>query len=104
MDEDVIQIKILDTNLTVKTGTHPDYVKKVVHYYQSKLAETEDRNPVQDPVKLSLLTGLNIIDELFKLKADRGQNGDSYSNINNEDYEELTQEMIESLSLVLQQD
>jgi len=100
--DDILHIKLLGTTLSVKAGRNRDYITRVVTYYQKKLQETQDRSPLQDPLKLSILTSFNIVDELFKSEAYRGQDLPSYSTIE-EDLEGAAQDMIDLIDQVLEE-
>ena len=103
MDEDILQIKLLGTTLSIKSGNHPEYIKKVIEYYQEKLKETEQRSPVNDPIKLSILTSFNIIDELFKIDSNRGQGRGTCSTMDELEITETTQRLIEIIDQVLEE-
>lgn len=101
MEEDVLHINLLGTTLSIKSGTRPEYIKKVIAYYQRKLGETESRSPVNDPVKLSILTSLNIIDDLFKLESNNGHIPSQCSRIEETEIAEKAQSMIDELDRIL---
>jgi cell division protein ZapA (FtsZ GTPase activity inhibitor) len=103
MDEEILHIRLLGTTLSIKSGTHPEYIKKVIRYYQTKLQETESISPLSDPVKLSILTSFNIIDELFKIDQNRGQAGSSCSTMDEVEITETAQRLIDSINQVLEE-
>ena len=100
--DDILQIKILGTALSIKAGNNHDYIKKVVSYYQKKLKETQERSPLQDPLKLSILTSFNIVDELFKSEMNRGHEHSSCSTMEDE-FGDAAQNMIELIDRVLEE-
>ncbi|MBN2628750.1 MAG: cell division protein ZapA [Spirochaetales bacterium] len=100
--DDILHIKLLGTSLSVKAGKNSEYITRVVNYYQKKLQETQDRSSLQDPLKLSILTSFNIVDELFKSEVRRGQDPHSYSTIE-EELEEAAQDMIDLIDRVLEE-
>ncbi|MDC7219637.1 MAG: cell division protein ZapA [Spirochaetales bacterium] len=99
--DDILQIKLLGTALSIKAGDNKEYIRKVVSYYQKKLQETQERSPMQDPLKLSILTSFNIIDELFKAEGDRGQTASSCSTIE-EELEDAARSLIEQIDRILE--
>ena len=103
MDEDILHVKILGTTLSIKAGAHPEYIKRVIDFYKKKLQETEQLSPVSDPVKLSILTSFNIIDELFKIDSNRGQESGMCSMMDELEITETTQRLIEIIDQALEE-
>ena len=74
------EVQLLGTNFTLRTDENPEYLNQVIWYYKKKLEEMENSLSTKDPLKLSILTGFTIVDELMKLKSsENGQHQDPYS-------------------------
>ena len=52
-------------------GADPDYIQVVAAYVDGKMRELEQRLPAGTPMKLAILTSLNIADELFREREER---------------------------------
>jgi len=91
------QIKLLGTSFTIKTDEDPEYLKQVVWFYKKKIEETEKSVNIQDPLKISLLTSLGLVDELLKMRNNsNGQIPPEYSKI-----EEDTEHQIDKILMDL---
>jgi cell division protein ZapA (FtsZ GTPase activity inhibitor) len=101
--KDILEIKLLGTSLSIKAENNKEYITKVVSFYQKKLQETQERTPIQDPLKLSILTSFNIVDELFKAEGNRGQNRSSCSTMD-EELGDAAQNMIDMISHILEEE
>ena len=67
MGHEPIVIEILGTALRVNTDEDPQYLSRIVGYLQEKTAEVRSSTRIDDPLKISILTSIYLIDELYKL-------------------------------------
>jgi cell division protein ZapA (FtsZ GTPase activity inhibitor) len=64
-----LEVNILGTSFTVQAGGDPHHLRRVVDYMADKVREIQQKyteKTTQDPVKISLLAGLNVVDELLR--------------------------------------
>jgi cell division protein ZapA len=69
MDKSSLPVDILGSSFTVQATGNPQYLRRVIDYLEKKVGEIRQRyadSASQDPVKISLLAGLNVVDELFR--------------------------------------
>ena len=72
MKNNLLNIDILGTSFTIRSSEDPDYLEQVVWYLENKLRETQDKVPVTDPLKIAILSGFFLVDELLKEKMKKG--------------------------------
>jgi cell division protein ZapA (FtsZ GTPase activity inhibitor) len=68
------QINVLGTNFSIQTDEDPEYLRKVISYLKEKIKQIEASVPTKEPLRISLMASILIIDELFKARASRGAN------------------------------
>ena len=69
MSKNSLAVNILGTSFTIQSGGDLQHLQRVVDYLEQKVEEIQQKYAdatTQDPVKISLLAGLNAIDELFR--------------------------------------
>jgi cell division protein ZapA (FtsZ GTPase activity inhibitor) len=72
MAENLTTIELLGISFTIRTQEDPAYIGDVVAYYRKRLDETAARIAITDPLKVSVLVALNVVDELFKERIANG--------------------------------
>jgi cell division protein ZapA (FtsZ GTPase activity inhibitor) len=65
-DKHQLRIDILGTSFAIQSEEKPEYLKAIYDYLKMKIGETKIGSQGTDPLKISILTCLNCIDELFK--------------------------------------
>ncbi len=70
-----IPIRILGTSFSLKTEEEPEYLNEIIQLYESKLEEIKSTIGVSDPLKLSILAGIIITEELKKERNFKGSIG-----------------------------
>src|SRR5262245_47273702 len=72
----VIPVDISGQRYPIRTSLDPEYVAKLAAYVEEKMKVASDSTPTGDPLRLAVLTALNIADELFRSRdANRLRNG-----------------------------
>ncbi len=98
-DAHQFRIELLGTTLTIRSSVSPAYFNRVRWYLEKRVKETEQRTKILDPVKIALITNINIIDELLREKDKDGKStaleGES------EEMECITQRMITEIDGVI---
>ena len=62
------KITILGITLSLKSNEESQQLQDVIHYFKFKINETQKKLPATDPLKVALITGLNLADELLKVR------------------------------------
>lgn len=66
MNDNIHHINILGTTLNIKSGESSEYLGKVIQVFNAKIEEVKQNVQSHDPLKIALLSGLNLADELLK--------------------------------------
>ena len=69
MSKNSLAVDILGSSFTIQSSGDIQHLQRVVDYLKNKVEEIQEKYAdatTQDPVKISLLAGLNAIDELFR--------------------------------------
>ena len=69
MDKNSLAVNILGSSFTVQSNGDIQHLQRVVDYLEKKIEEIQhkyEQNATQDPVKISLLAALNIVDEQLR--------------------------------------
>lgn len=98
MGMEPIVIEILGTHLKVNTDEDPRYISQLIDYLREKTAEVQASARIEDPLKISILTSIYLIDELYK----RGDNGIELPG--DREASQITLRMIEKLDQSLERD
>jgi len=96
------QINLLGTSFTIKTDEDPDYLKQIMWYLEKKTNETASSVNIQDPLKISVLTSMTLVDELLKMHNNNGQSTQSYSKIEEQKIEQTTHKLMDDLDKALE--
>lgn len=64
-----MKIDVLGTSFVVQSDQDPSYLRDVVDFFKGKVAEIQHSVTTTDPLKISILASLLIIDEHFKFKT-----------------------------------
>jgi len=70
-----LHVNILGTSFTIRSDEDEAYMKRILWYLERKVEETKSRTPIADPIKISILTSIFIIDELLREKSRGGRDG-----------------------------
>jgi cell division protein ZapA (FtsZ GTPase activity inhibitor) len=61
-------INVLGTSFSITAGEDPAYLEEVLAQYQVAVANTQGISGIKDPLKIAILTGFLLCDEINKLK------------------------------------
>lgn len=68
MNEGRAEIEILGQRITVRGQGTPEYIRGLAEYLDGRIRTVREQARVYDPIRLSLLAGLHVADELFRLR------------------------------------
>ena len=95
MEKNSLEVNILGSSFTVQSSGDLEYLRRVAGYLKNKIQEIQQKyadNTTQDPIKISLLAGLNVVDELFRC---RGR--ETFSGTENGEIEKITERLIDTI-------
>ena len=80
MIKNSLTVNILGSSFTIQSNGDLQHLQRVVDYLEQKVGEIQRKyaeSVTQDPVKISLLAGLNAIDELLRGQGVEAAAGDA---------------------------
>jgi cell division protein ZapA (FtsZ GTPase activity inhibitor) len=69
-----MKIDVLGTSFVIQSDQDPAYLRDVVEFFKSKINEIQRSVSTNDPLKISILAAMLVIDEYFKYKSGQGPN------------------------------
>ncbi len=98
MGSDLFKLDLLGQSLTIRSNEDPANTAKVVDYLNLKLNEVQRETRLSDPVKISLLAALNVVEELLALRSREDREPPDSVEI-----EAITERLISRIDLSLQE-
>ena len=95
----MLSVQMLGTSFSLKSTENLDYLREVVAYYERRVEETRKGVSLQDPLKIALLTGIVLADELLK---ERNRPEGSLSAPDADEAERITRALIDKIDSILQ--
>ena len=89
-DRHSIEVSLLGSSFTIQSKYDPAYMAEVIGFLQGKIREVQTGSTIRDNLKIALLAALNVVDELFRLKA-RPEESDSRQ------IKEITERLIDTI-------
>lgn len=68
MTEGRAEVEILGQRITVRGRGSPEYIRSLAEYLDALMQTVREEARVQDPTRLSVLAGLHVVDELFRMR------------------------------------
>lgn len=72
MAEHLTHVELLGTSFTIRSEEDPAYLNEVMSYFRERLEATAALVSWSDPLKVSIVAALNVVDELFKERMING--------------------------------
>ena len=94
-------IDVLGTSFSAQADEDDEYLEKLSSYYNEITSTIKKSTNLQDPMKISILAGITLVDELYKEKQ---KNFILSSNLDNSELRQaeiITQSLIEKIDGVL---
>ncbi len=66
MAKGLVQIQILGAAFTIQADEDPEYLSELVTYLSQKVKEIEESVSTRDPLRIAILAGILVADELHK--------------------------------------
>lgn len=98
-----IRIDVLGASFKVHAAEEEEYLQRLLSYYRDITAAVEKSSKLSNPLEISILSGITLVDELYKEKRKNASLEKKLLTPQNEAEEELTRSMIDSLSAALEE-
>jgi cell division protein ZapA (FtsZ GTPase activity inhibitor) len=72
MTEGRADVEILGQRLSVRGRGTPEYIHELAEYLNGRIQSVREQARVFDPLRLSLLAGLHVVDELYRCRETEG--------------------------------
>ena len=67
---ETVRVELLGASFTIQTDESKDYVESLIAYLRSKVETVKSTAKVDDPLKVSILAALFLVDELYRERLD----------------------------------
>lgn len=97
--KNLLEVKVLGTSFTIRADEDPEYLRQVVDYLSQKVDETKQAVSLTDPLKIAVLTGIIVVDELMR---EKNKIGAEMSTETARELENITEKLIDQLKSSLE--
>ena len=94
-------IDVLGTSFSAQADEDDEYLEKLSSYYKEITSTIKKSTNLQDPMKISILAGITLVDELYKEKQKSFILSSNLDNSELRQAEIITQSLIEKIDGVL---
>ncbi len=102
MAKGTLQIDLLGTSFSIKADEDTAYLEKILGYYKRIVKQIEDGGSLSDPLKISILAGVMLSDELYKAKSRSIKFQTALeNNSTDQEADRITKSLIEKIDRVL---
>lgn len=77
-DKKTLRVNIYGTEYPIRGIADEEYILKVAEYVDAKMREIDQKVAVKSALKVAILAALNITDELFRERLERGEQTDRF--------------------------
>ena len=74
MDNQPIKVSIFGKDYTLRSDVGEEHIKKVAYFLDERMKMFAGQLTKKDPLKIAVLSALNIADELFRERMERDKN------------------------------
>mgnify|MGYP000884182182 CR=1 FL=1 len=67
---ETVKVELLGSSFSIQTDESREYLEAVLDKLRVKYAEVKEASRVDDPLKISILAGIYLVDELMRAKVD----------------------------------
>lgn len=102
MAKGTLQIDLLGTSFSIKADEDTSYLEQILGYYKRIVNQIEAGGALSDPLKISILAGIMLSDELYKAKGRSLKFQAALENSSSDlEAERITKNLIEKIDKVL---
>lgn len=102
MPKGSLQIDLLGTSFTIQAEEKSEYLDALYAHFKKTIAQVESNSGLEDSLKISIISGILIADELYKEKMKRVEQS-SPAKLDLAEAEKLALKMISRIDQVLPQ-
>lgn len=73
MAKHLAQVDILGSSFTIKSDESTEHLTELIEHFSSRVAEARRAMPQADSLRVAIVSGLNITDELFKARKENAE-------------------------------
>ena len=77
-EKKTLRVNIYGTEYPIRGIADEEYIMKVAEYVDAKMREIDQKVAVKSALKVAILAALNITDELFRERLEKGESLDRY--------------------------
>jgi cell division protein ZapA len=70
MGIETVRVELLGASFAIQTDESKEYVESLLAYLGSKIETVRQSSKVDDPLKVALLAGIFLVDELYRERLD----------------------------------
>jgi cell division protein ZapA (FtsZ GTPase activity inhibitor) len=70
MGIETVRVELLGASFAIQTDESKEYVESLLAYLGSKIETVKSSSKVDDPLKVALLAGIFLVDELYRERLD----------------------------------
>ena len=70
MGIETVRVELLGASFAIQTDESKEYVESLLAYLGSKIETVRQSSKVDDPLKVALLAGIYLVDELYRERLD----------------------------------
>ena len=96
-----IHVDILGTAFSAQAAEDDEYLVKLTSYYKAITDSIRNSAGISDPLKISILAGITLVDELYKEKQKSIKLSKELSTDDDKKAEQIAMSMIEKINGVL---
>lgn len=98
MAKGCLQIDLLGTSFAIQADEKPEYLNALYNHYKKTITQIESTSGLSEPLKVAIIAGILLADELYKEKLKRS---DTPSSIDLAEAEKIALGMISRIDQVI---
>jgi len=98
MAKGCLQIDLLGTSFAIQADEKPEYLNALYNHYKKTITQIESTSGLAEPLKVAIIAGILLADELYKEKLKRS---DTPSSIDLAEAEKIALGMISRIDQVI---
>lgn len=96
-----LKIDLLGTSFSVSAKEDSEYLNRLLDYYKQITQTFEETGKIKDPLKISILSGIALVDELYSEKQKNAKLLANIQNQNDEQVEDIANNILDLIDKVL---
>lgn len=100
MSKGTLQIDLLGSSFSIQAEENSEYLDSLYLHFKKTSSQVEQNSGLEDPIKIAIISGILIADELYKEKMKRVEQSSTVK-IDLAEAEKLALRMISSIDQVL---